>query len=933
MFHHRPRRAWRSLAVLCLVAIPTLLVAAGPQAAAGASNGLVAAYSFDEVSGSTAHDLSGNGNDATLQNASFVSGGKYGGAVSLNGTSSIVVVPDSASLDLTSGMTLEAWVRATSFSSSQTLIAKERPGGGFPYGLELDSGVTSGYASGSTFGRASASGALPLKTWEFVAVTYDGTTISVYVNGTLAGSSPLSGPIATSTGQLSIGADSVWGEYFAGKIDNVRIYNRAVSPSELQSDMNTAVTSTPAAPPPAPSPAAAYAFDEGSGMTAADSSGNGNTATLNGATWTSSAKWGSAVSFGGSSIVTATDSASLDATAGLTLEAWVYPTAFATSQTLIAKERSGGGFPYGLELDNGIPSAYAVMTSGANPRATATQALPLNAWSFVAAVYDGSSLTVYVGSTAAASVAASGTLATSTGTLSIGADAQWGEHFSGTIDNVRVYSASLTAAQVGSDMSSAVAGSSPPSSGDTTPPSAPSGLATSGVTQTGLTLSWSPSTDNVGVAGYDVYLNGTKVGTTTTTSYALSALSCGTTYTLAVDAYDAAGNVSSQSSISTATSACSAPSSSTANLWIDQNGGSCTRSATLVAWSDSAACGSFQAALNAAQAGDTVLVTCNSGTSCTYPPETLSNSKGSNTSRITIAAAAGYTVGFEEPSGSGTPVWLDELHNVNLTNVGFGHNDVGNGSSFDGNLRIDCSTNVTLTNSSGRRFHMFEGNANFLFKTGNWGNYGTGGEEDSSIGTTGAYGPTETCAGQSAPQPTSVTFDGVTWHDVFWGETTSQWGGSHPDCFEINGYTNNVTIENGQIYHCGNTFLSVYGNQGTNHNLVIQNMNFHDLDLYTWFGIQIHGGGTSSTDQRCGGLVFRNNTYNPNNPNASGPYSGLYIECAADSGYANTLVTGNTFSAIENHGSSDGTCETSQGSPYDTQWVTNTWLMGTPCGT
>ena len=87
--------------------------------------------------------------------ATWSTSGKYGGAAQLNGTSGLVKVPDSPSLDLSSGMTLEAWVRPTSFSASQTLIAKERPGGGFPYGLELDNGVPTAYADTGTFGTAS----------------------------------------------------------------------------------------------------------------------------------------------------------------------------------------------------------------------------------------------------------------------------------------------------------------------------------------------------------------------------------------------------------------------------------------------------------------------------------------------------------------------------------------------------------------------------------------------------------------------------------------------------------------------------------------------------------------------------------------------------------------------------------------------------------
>jgi chitodextrinase len=94
---------------------------------------------------------------------------------------------------------------------------------------------------------------------------------------------------------------------------------------------------------------------------------------------------------------------------------------------------------------------------------------------------------------------------------------------------------------------------------DTSPPTAPTGLAVSGVSQTGATLAWSGSSDNVGVAGYDVYAQGSKVGTTSSTNHTYGSLTCGTSYTLGVVAFDAAGNRSSQSNATTTTSACSTP--------------------------------------------------------------------------------------------------------------------------------------------------------------------------------------------------------------------------------------------------------------------------------------------------------------------------------------------------------------------------------------
>jgi chitodextrinase len=94
---------------------------------------------------------------------------------------------------------------------------------------------------------------------------------------------------------------------------------------------------------------------------------------------------------------------------------------------------------------------------------------------------------------------------------------------------------------------------------DTTPPSTPTGLAASNVTQTGLTLSWNASTDNVGVTGYDVYRGSTRMETVTSTSSAQSGLACGTSYTFGVVARDAAGNSSSQAVLQVSTSACSPP--------------------------------------------------------------------------------------------------------------------------------------------------------------------------------------------------------------------------------------------------------------------------------------------------------------------------------------------------------------------------------------
>lgn len=89
--------------------------------------GLVAAYSFDEGMGNMVTDASGNGNDGTISGATWTTG-HFGGALSFDGLSNLVTVNDSNSLDLTSGMTLEAWIFPTSAPAFwTTVIFKEQP--------------------------------------------------------------------------------------------------------------------------------------------------------------------------------------------------------------------------------------------------------------------------------------------------------------------------------------------------------------------------------------------------------------------------------------------------------------------------------------------------------------------------------------------------------------------------------------------------------------------------------------------------------------------------------------------------------------------------------------------------------------------------------------------------------------------------------------
>jgi hypothetical protein len=82
-----------------------------------------------------------------------------------------------------------------------------------------------------------------LNTWTHLTATYDASTLRLFVNGVQVGSQTTTGALLTSTGALRIGGNSIWGEHFAGLIDEVRIYNRALSQAEIQADMNAPVGS------------------------------------------------------------------------------------------------------------------------------------------------------------------------------------------------------------------------------------------------------------------------------------------------------------------------------------------------------------------------------------------------------------------------------------------------------------------------------------------------------------------------------------------------------------------------------------------------------------------------------------------------------------------------------------------------------------------
>src|SRR5262249_23644371 len=159
-------------------------------------------------------------------NATWTSAGKYGSALSFNGTNARVNIPDAASLHLTTAMTLEAWVNPSAVSRDWRDVVYK---GNDNYYLSATSTNSSspggGGIAGGAYAEAVGTGALPLNTWTHLAATYDGATMRLYVNGALAATKAGSGSLLTSPDQLQIGGDSIYGQYFQGLIDEVRVYN------------------------------------------------------------------------------------------------------------------------------------------------------------------------------------------------------------------------------------------------------------------------------------------------------------------------------------------------------------------------------------------------------------------------------------------------------------------------------------------------------------------------------------------------------------------------------------------------------------------------------------------------------------------------------------------------------------------------------------
>jgi glucose/arabinose dehydrogenase/fibronectin type 3 domain-containing protein len=404
--------------------------------------GLVAGYSFDAGSGTTVSDVSGSGNTGTITGAMWTNG-KYGGALAFDGAGAVVRIPAAPSLNLGTAMTLAAWIQPTAAQSGwRTIMQRETEA----YFLNASNGSgTNVPAGGATTGGdttvVTGTSTAPVGVWTHVAMTYDGSSLRLYVNGTLVRTTGAGGAVQTTANPLWIGGNSPYGEHFAGLIDEARVYNRALSATEIQSAM-----ATPLVPPvPDNTPPTAP-----SGLTAtAAGAGQVNLA------WTAG-----------------TDNVGVT---GYTVE----------------RCAGAGCSTFGPA---GTASGTTFSDSGL---------APATSYTYRVRATDGSG-------------------------------------------NSSPYS----------NLASVTTTTAP----DTTAPTAPQGLSATVAGTTQINLAWAASTDNVGVAQYRIErcagancTGWTQVGTSTTTTFASTGLTTGTTYRHRVRAADQAGNLSAYSNIVSAT--------------------------------------------------------------------------------------------------------------------------------------------------------------------------------------------------------------------------------------------------------------------------------------------------------------------------------------------------------------------------------------------
>ncbi len=440
------------------------------------SDGLVGRWKLDETSGLTAADSSGPGNDGNLTDmaGNEWTTGRIDGALEFDGVDDYISIGDKDSLDFgaTESFTYSIWVYVSSSAGAWDMpwykggAADAEPG----YDMELGTGHwKASISDGSTtkqvlFGYESDF----LNEWVLLTavVDRDAAQFLTYVNGSPVGSVDLTGfgSVANSR-SATIGAKDYYGTWypFKGIIDDVHIYNCALSEEEVAALYYLGGRLV-----------GHWKLDDGSGTTAADSSGNGNDGTLinmsSGQDWVTG-KFDGALDFDGvDDYISIGDKDSLDfgATESFTYSIWVYVSSSAGAWDMPWYKGGAADAEPGYDMELGTGHWKASISDGSTTKQVlfGYESDFLNEWVLLTAVVDrdAAQFLTYVNGSPVGSVDLTGfgSVANSR-SATIGAKDYYGTWypFKGIIDDVHIYNRTLSEEEI----TALYNGDEPPSGG------------------------------------------------------------------------------------------------------------------------------------------------------------------------------------------------------------------------------------------------------------------------------------------------------------------------------------------------------------------------------------------------------------------------------------------------------------------------------------
>ena len=405
--------------------------------------GLIAYWSFNEGKGTQVNDFSGSGNSGTLSGTTIPSwaNGKRGGALNFDGSSSYITGSGSAlpNVGVAASTTISAWIKPTSTSGTREIFTKGASGNCFNYGMVMVGGVLSARNSNNDYALGSAS--ITANIWQHVTVVFGSAGATGYVNGVQVGTNASGATTNCATNNWSIGtrAYNALSEFFPGIIDDVRIYNRALSATDV---LNVYTSGQIVRKNISNNNLIGYwPMNEGKGSQAGDFSGNNLTGSLTGGTW-ANGKRGGALSFNGTSDKVSGGNITIGA--NMTISAWIFKNSSTGQKSFFSNRGGAGNVYFGLSGTQ----VFLYDNAGSPPNITsASGAVQIGKWQHIVATSNASTTIFYVNGVQVASN--SQNRGSSTGTFGIGWDPSIGtEYWDGLIDDARVYNRTLSATEI-----------------------------------------------------------------------------------------------------------------------------------------------------------------------------------------------------------------------------------------------------------------------------------------------------------------------------------------------------------------------------------------------------------------------------------------------------------------------------------------------------